>query len=105
VEDEIQILTQLCRRGFDVVCIDLSGKANFDFLAPRSGAELEAECKTTAPDAGQKIHLDELTCLGGHLHPISQRLFETGGALSQVICSPRRLSVTSAIQTSPMVRR
>jgi Holliday junction resolvase len=88
---ELQILTHLCRRGFDVVCMDLSGTANFDFLATRSGAELEVECKTTAPDAGLKVHLDEVTRLGGYLLPISRRLFEAGGHHLIQIQLPDRL--------------
>lgn len=75
---EVQILTHLCRRGFDVECADLSGKANFDFLATRSDAQLEVECKTTAPDAGRKVHFQELSSLGGYILPTSRKLFATG---------------------------
>lgn len=76
---EIQVLTHLCRRGFDVECVDLNGTANFDFLATRYGESLEIECKTTAPDAGQKVHYDDVISLGGKLMPLLKRLNDEGG--------------------------
>lgn len=91
---EIQILAHLCRWGFDVECADLSGKAKFDFLATRSGAQLEIECKTTAPDAGRKVHFEELSSLGGYILPTSRRLFATGGYHLIRIQVPDRLQAT-----------
>jgi hypothetical protein len=91
---EISILTHLCRRGFDVECADLGGKGDFDFLATRSGDQLEIECKTTAPDAGLKVHFKELSSLAGYILPTSRRLLATGGYHLIRIQAPDRLDAT-----------
>ena len=89
---EVLMLTHLTQRGFDVECIDLAGHGRHDFLATRSGKSIEVECKTTARDAGRKIHMSEVSTLGGRLWPIARPLLDKGGFHIVLIEVPNRLS-------------
>jgi hypothetical protein len=89
---EVLILTHLTHRGFDVECIDLTGRGRYDFLATRSGESIEIECKTTARDVGRKIHMSEVCLLGGRLWPIARPLLDRGGFHINLIEVPNRLS-------------
>jgi hypothetical protein len=89
---EVLILTHLAHRGFDVECIDLTGRGRYDFLATRSGESIEVECKTTARDVGRKIHMSEVSTLGNVLWPIARPLLDKGGFHLLLIEVPNRLS-------------
>lgn len=89
---EVLILTHLTRKGFDVECNDLEKGGGYDFLATRSGESIEVECKTTARDAGRKIHMSEVATLGGRLWPVARPLLESGGLHIVLIELQDRLS-------------
>jgi hypothetical protein len=69
---EIQVLTHLCRRGFDVKCMDLEGEAKYDFLAVQSDSRVEIECKTTTSDTGRRVHMSDVSQLGRYLWPAAK---------------------------------
>jgi hypothetical protein len=71
---EMQIVTHLMGRGFDVQFNDIEGDGGFDFLATRNGTQVEVECKHVSGDIGRKIHKKRQLVLGEHLLP---RLDET----------------------------
>jgi hypothetical protein len=45
----------------------LEGRAGFDFLATRDGAELEVECKSVSGDLGRKIHKRQMAELANRI--------------------------------------
>jgi hypothetical protein len=71
---EMQIVTHLMGRGFDVQFNDIEGDGGFDFLATRNGTQVEVECKHVSGDIGRNIHKKRQLVLGEHLLP---RLDET----------------------------
>jgi hypothetical protein len=72
-------------RGFDVEFCDLEGRARFDFLATKDGAEVEIECKAMTADIGRSIHRKREYQLASLLqNDFSRELEKQGGRLLTV---------------------
>jgi hypothetical protein len=56
---EMQVFQYLKTTGFNPICMDLNGMANYDFLAIQNNVEFEVECKTFSDDLGSSITTEE----------------------------------------------
>lgn len=77
-QSEIETVTQLMHRGFDVTFSDIDAGQRFDFLATRNDVEIEIEVKAASGDLGHKIHRRRMIDLSWHLQPVLQ---DAGGKI------------------------
>jgi len=88
---EIETVTHLMGKGFDVSFQDIDHGGGFDFLATRDGIELEVECKSVSGDLGRQIHHRRMIGLSWYVWPIVQPRLASldGGRLIRVLLPAR----------------
>jgi hypothetical protein len=84
---EIETVTHLMHRGFDVSFQDIDRGHGFDFLAMRDGIELEIECKSVSGDLGRQVHRRRMVELSSHVWPVIRHTLASvdGGRLIRVM--------------------
>lgn len=88
---EIETVTHLMAKGFDVSFQDMDHGGGFDFLATRNGTEIEVECKSVSGDLGRQIHHRRMIGLSWYVWPIIQPSLASlsGGRLIRVLLPAR----------------
>jgi len=105
---EMKTACHFMSHGFDVEFHDLENGGGHDFIARRSNAEVDVECKTIGGDLGRKIHLVRQYQLWQKIHPSMVGALSAGKGRLVVATLPDRLpsdepsmrSIASAIESA-----
>ncbi len=100
LQHEMIIAAALLSKDFDITFSDIESGGGFDFLAKKSGIELEVECKTHSADIGRKVHRRQLYQFGGEILPLlnSALTLRSGGQFARVILPGRLDGKTQKLQ-------
>jgi hypothetical protein len=79
VASELRTASNLMGQGFDVDFTDLERRAQYDFLALRSGLAIEVDCKAPSGDVGRPIHERRFLRFASDLSPALRDLAAVGG--------------------------